>query len=253
VRDASGRLMAAGQGSWHLWPHHPGRVERSSSEAFVVLRNTGQRLRVGKILAVGRNYAKHVAEMGGAPDTPPVLFFKPPTALIHDGGAVRLPAGLGEVHHEVELVVVIGKAGRAIPEDRALDHVLGYAVGLDMTLRDLQSRAKTAGEPWSLAKGFDTSAPVSAVVERDEVGDASGLTIALDVNGERRQEGSTSQMLRGVPALVAEASRLVTLERGDLLFTGTPGGVGPVRAGDALVAEIERVGTLRVGVELDGD
>jgi acylpyruvate hydrolase len=166
---------------------------------------------------------------------------------------VLLPAGAGEVHHEVELVVAIDGSGKHIREERALDHVLGYAVGLDMTLRELQGRAKERGEPWSLAKGFDTSAPLSAIVVREQVGDGSGLKIALEVNGERRQEADTSQMLRSVAELVAHASRLMTLERGDLIYTGTPAGVGPVHAGDVLVASIENIGTLSVTVAAESE
>ena len=251
VRDPSGRIVAAAQASFHLWPHLP-EAERHASEPYVVLRGTGERVRVGKIVAVGRNYSGHVAEMGWAEASPPVLFLKPATAIVHDGGTVRIPTGMGACHHEVELVVVIGRDGLAIPESRALDHVLGYAVGLDMTLRDVQAQAKAKGEPWAVSKGFDTSAPVSTVAPRGDVGDGSGLEIELRVNGERRQSASTSAMTRGVAALVAHASSLVTLERGDLLFTGTPSGVGPVEAGDLLEATLEKVGSLAVRVERRG-
>jgi len=245
VHDARGRLIATASGSWHLWPHRPGRPVTEERDARVVLRGTGERLRVGKILAVGRNYGEHVAEMGGA-DTTPVLFLKPPTAIVHDRATVVLPRDAGEVHHEVELVAVIGKPGRAIPAERALEHVLGYAVGIDLTLRDLQREAKRRGEPWDVAKGFDGSAPVSDVAPAAEVGDGSGLAIALRVNGEVRQSASTSEMLRPVADLVSLASRYITLETGDLLFTGTPAGVGPVGPGDTVEAEIERVGEIRL-------
>jgi len=214
--------------------------------SHVVLRESGERVPVGKIVGVGRNYAAHVAEMNAPRTGKPLLFLKPSTALVPDGGEVLLPHGAGAVHHEVELVVVIGKRGKAIPVDAALDHVLGYAVGLDMTLRDLQSEAKSRGEPWCVAKGFDGSAPVSPVVTRDAVGDGSGLEIELDLNGERRQEGNTSRMLYGVAELIAFASRWFTLEPGDLVFTGTPAGVGPVEPGDRLEARIQKVGTLTV-------
>jgi 5-carboxymethyl-2-hydroxymuconate isomerase len=186
--------------------------------------------------------------MGNARTLPPVLFLKPPSALVHDGGSVTLPTGLGSVHHEVELVVVIGRSGRAIPPSDALEHVLGYAVGLDLTLRDLQSVAKKKGEPWDLSKGFDGSAPVSHAVPRESAGDVSALTLTLDVNGERRQDGSTGQMLHGVAALVAYASSWITLERGDLLFTGTPAGVGPLVPGDRVVAQLSDLATLRVTI-----
>lgn len=252
AHDGDGTLVASAQGSWHLWPHHPdARV--ASSDHFVVVKGSGERLRVGKILAVGRNYREHVREMGGEPDAIPVVFLKPASALLAGGGVVRIPAGLGAVHHEVEMVAVIGRGGRAIEEGEALSHVLGYAVGLDLTLRDLQAKAKSRGEPWTLAKGFDTSAPVSLVALREEVGDGAGLALTLDVNGERRQEASTSDMTRTVAALIAHVSRHVTLEPGDLIFTGTPAGVGPVRAGDLLEARLEKVGSLSVRVEEDSE
>jgi len=252
VRDEAGHVVATAQGAWHLWSHRPGERPRPSG-GHVVVRDSGERIDVGKIVAVGRNYAAHIAEMGGDPDAaPPVMFFKPSTALVADGGQIEIPSGVGAVHHEVELVAVIGTSGRRIPRERALDHVLGFAVGLDLTLRDLQAEAKKSGTPWAVAKGFDGSAPVSAVAPREDVGDGSGLAIRLDVNGVRRQDGTTDRMIRSVADLVAEASRLVTLERGDLLFTGTPEGVGPVVAGDVLEAEIERVGRLRVVAIAEG-
>jgi 5-carboxymethyl-2-hydroxymuconate isomerase len=247
AHDAKGRLVATAQGTWHLWPHKP-ELEHAAMEPYVVIQGSGERLRVGKILAVGRNYAEHNAEMGNARSVPPVLFLKPPSAVVHDGGVVSLPLGLGQVHHEVELVVAIGRSGRAIPEDAAMEHVLGYAVGLDLTLRDLQAEAKKKGEPWDLAKGFDGSAPVSHVVPRERVLDVTALSLTLDVNGVRRQEGSVSEMLYGVAALVAYASRWITLERGDLLFTGTPSGVGPLVAGDSVVARLSDLTMLRVTV-----
>jgi uncharacterized protein (TIGR00369 family) len=247
AHDASGRLVAKAHGTWHLWPHKP-EMEKPAAEPYVVVSGSGERLRVGKILAVGRNYADHNAEMGIARSVPPVLFLKPPSALVHDGGVVTLPTGLGAIHHEVELVVVLGRSGRAIPEDSALDYVLGYAVGLDLTLRDLQSEAKKKGEPWDLAKGFDGSAPISHVVPKERAGNAAALALSLDVNGARRQEGSTAQMLHGVAALLAYASRWITLERGDLLFTGTPSGVGPLVAGDRVEAKLAEIATLRVTI-----
>lgn len=248
ARDASGRLIATAQGTWHLWPHKP-EVEKAATEPYVLIQGTGERLRVGKILAVGRNYADHIAEMGHDKPVPPVLFLKPPSALVQDGGTVTLPVGMGQVHHEVELVVVIGRTGRAITEAAALDHVFGYAVGLDLTLRDLQNEAKKKGEPWDLAKGFDNSAPVSHVIPRERAGDVSNLALSLDVNGARRQDGSTRQMIHGVAALVAYASKWITLERGDLLFTGTPSGVGPVVAGDTLVARLSDLVSLTVAIQ----
>ena len=250
VRDAAGRRVASAQGSWHLWPYRP-ETDRPAEGSFVTMRGSGERVRVGKILAVGRNYAEHKAEMGVADEAPPVLFFKPPTAIVHDGGAVRIPPGLGAVHHEVEVVAVIGKPGKHIAARDAMDHVLGFAVGLDMTLRDLQNEAKKKGDPWDLAKGFDTSAPVSLVVPAGDVDLEKGPLLSLDVNGVRKQQARTTAMIRPVAALIALASELVTLEHGDLLFTGTPAGVGPVVPGDVLLASLESVATLKVRVEAD--
>lgn len=247
VRDASGKILATASGTWHLWPYRPGK-QRPAGPSELPLRDGRGRVTVGKIVAVGRNYADHVAEMG-APPGDPVLFLKPSSALVPDTGTVRIPRDVGEVHHEVELVVVIGKRGKSIPREEALDHVLGYAVGLDMTLREVQSRAKQRGEPWCVSKGYDGSAPVSRIAPRDEVGDGSGLGITLEVNGELRQQGNTSQMMRAVPDLITFASRWFTLERGDLLFTGTPAGVSPVRPGDRLEAKIDKVGTLTLTAE----
>lgn len=244
VVDDDGRVVATASGTWHLWSERPGLAPRPVQHRLP-LRDGGS-LAVGKIVAVGRNYAEHVVEMGNAPDAPPVLFVKPASALVPGGGSIELPRDAGAIHHEVELVAVIGRAGRRIDEERALEHVIGYAVGLDLTLRDLQSEAKSRGEPWAVAKGFDGSAPVSAVVPRAEVGDGSGLAVSLEVNGRTRQRGTTSQMTRPVARLVADASRFMSLEPGDLLFTGTPAGVGPVVPGDRLVARIERVGELTV-------
>jgi uncharacterized protein (TIGR00369 family) len=246
LRDATGKVIATASGTYHLWPLKAGARPAAAAGPCMILKESGERINVGKIIGIGRNYADHIKEMGAPKAGPPVIFVKPSSALVHDGGEVLLPAGVGAVHHEVELVVAIGKEGRSIAEEDGLDHVLGYAVGLDMTLRDLQGEAKERGEPWSLAKGFDTSAPLSAVVLRDEVGDGSGLKIVLDVNGERRQEADSSHMIRSVAELVSHASRLMTLERGDLIYTGTPAGVGPVSDGDRLEAAIDKVGTLTV-------
>lgn len=246
ARDASGKLVATAQGAWHLWPHRPSGPVAAGPGRIDVLPG-GDPLTVSKILAVGRNYAEHVREMGAPPDRPPVFFLKPPSALTGPG-RVTLPRGRGDVHHELELVVAIGARARDVSPEEALDHVLGYGVGLDLTLRDEQSGAKERGEPWSLSKGFDQAAPVSAIAPRDAVGDVSDLEMSLDVNDERRQHDRTSRMLRSVPELVSYLSGFMTLERGDLVFTGTPAGVGPLEPGDRVVATIERVGALEIEV-----
>jgi 2-keto-4-pentenoate hydratase/2-oxohepta-3-ene-1,7-dioic acid hydratase in catechol pathway len=203
---------------------------------------------VGKIVAVGRNYRDHAREMGATGDEPPLLFFKPPTALIPDGGQVVRPRYSLNLHHELELVVAIGRPGRHIAAEQAKDHILGYAVGLDMTLRDVQSEAKRRGHPWAVAKGFDTSAPLSMVVPAAEVPDPDELIIELKVNGDLRQRGRAGDMLLPVSELVAFVSSVFTLDQGDLIFTGTPEGVGPVLPGDVLEATLRGHVDLRVAI-----
>ena len=252
IRDAADNLIATAQGTWHLWDHRPPRRRvAQTTRGRAVLRGSGEALRVGKIVAVGRNYADHIVEMGAPEGSPPVVFLKPPSALASAPASLVLPVSAGRVHHEVELVAVIGTEGKSIPRASALDHVLGYAVGLDLTLRDVQSAAKKSGDPWTLSKGFDGSAPISHVAPASEVGQPSRLEISLEVNGERRQHGNTGQMLHGVADLVVHVSEWMTLERGDLLFTGTPAGVGPLQAGDRIVARIERVGELDITLEAE--
>lgn len=205
---------------------------------FVSLPSSGLTLTPGKLLCIGRNYAEHVREMGDVADLPeePVVFLKPATALVASGGEVRIPPESEDVHHEVELVAVIGRGGKDIPEEKALEYVAAYALGLDMTARDLQKKAKERRAPWSVAKGFDTFAPLGPLLDATEVPDPQALDLRLTVNGEVRQEGSTRDMIFPVAFLVSYLSRIFSLEPGDLLFTGTPEGVGPVAAGDVLEA-----------------
>lgn len=200
------------------------------------ITGTEARFPVHRVYCVGRNYAEHVREMGGEVGRdPPFFFAKPADALVTDG---RLPyPGLSsDVHHEVELVVALGPGAK----------VFGHAVGLDMTRRDLQAAAKKLGRPWEVAKGFDHSAPIGAIVPSATPLGAGAIT--LDVNGTRRQTGDLSEMIWSVPEIIAELGRLFTLQPGDLIFTGTPSGVGPVVRGDRLHAEIAGVGSLAVDV-----
>ncbi len=215
----------------------------------VFFRNGGPTFRVGKILCVGRNYPEHAKEMKADIPEFPVIFLKPPSAVVQSGGSVVIPPFSREVHHEVEMVVVIGKNGRNIPRSSAYDYVAGYAVGLDMTLRDVQSEAKKKGLPWTVAKGFDTSAPLSHAVEKDAVGNPHALSLSLTVNETIRQHASTGAMLFPVDSLIAFISGVFTLEAGDLIFTGTPEGVGPVSRGDILQADLGSLTHLRVQVE----
>ncbi len=214
----------------------------------VSFQDGGPQFRVGKILCLGRNYAEHAKEMKADVPKAPVIFLKPSTAIVHDGGTIVIPDITNDVHHEVELVVVIGGGGKDIPAASAMDHVAGYAVGLDMTMRDVQSEAKKNGLPWAVAKGFDTSAPVSDVVPKEKVPDPHALSLSLSVNGSIRQRGHTGAMLLRVHEIIAYVSHLFTLEAGDLIFTGTPEGVGPVGHGDTLEASIGSLARLRVRV-----
>ena len=205
----------------------------------------GGRFPVRRIYCVGLNYADHIREFGRDPQrSPPVFFMKPADAVVANGAAVPYPQRTANFHYEIELVVAIGRAGSGIARSSALEHVFGYAAGNDLTRRDLQRAAKERGEPWDIAKGFDHSAPVAAIRPASRGHLARGR-IWLTVNGERRQESDLSQMLYDVPHLVAELSTLYTLMPGDLIFTGTPSGVGPLQPGDRLEGGIEGLEVLR--------
>ncbi|WP_263786414.1 fumarylacetoacetate hydrolase family protein [Salinibacter grassmerensis] len=204
---------------------------------------------VGKVLCIGRNYADHAAEMDRDVPDEPMVFLKPPSALIRSGAAVQLPSQSRDVHHEVELVAVVGRKGKGIARSAALDHVAGYAVGLDMTARDLQAEAKERRHPWSVAKGFDTFAPLGPIQPVEAVGDVQDLTLQLTVNDETRQEASTRHQIFPVRELVHYCSQIFTLSPGDLLYTGTPSGVGPVQEGDRLHASATGLDPLSVSVE----
>ena len=204
---------------------------------------------VRRIFCVGRNYADHVREMGGDPARePPIFFTKPADAVVTSDGDTPYPPRTADLHHEVELVVAIGKAGRAIATQAALDHVWGYAVGIDLTRRDLQAAAKAGGNPWDMAKGFDHSAPIGDIVPASRIGHPASGAIALSVNGVVRQNGDISQMIWSVAEVIADLSAYVDLVAGDLIYTGTPAGIGPVQRGDRIEAEIAGVGRLHTTI-----
>jgi fumarylpyruvate hydrolase len=202
---------------------------------------------VGRVFCVGRNYAEHAVEMGHDPDRElPFFFMKPATAVVPTGSTLPFPSATEDLHHEIELVVALERGGEGIASDEALSHVFGYAVGLDMTRRDLQAQAKKAGRPWDMAKGFDRSAPVSPIRPVPAIGHPSEGAISLRINGELRQEGDLSQQIWKVPETIAYLSTLVELQPGDLIMTGTPKGVGRVEAGDHLEGHIDGLGELTV-------
>ncbi len=215
----------------------------------VRLRGVQERIFVGKILCLGQNYAAHAKEMRSDIPTKPIIFLKPSSAIISEGETVVIPPVSHEVHHEVELVVLIGRKGKNIPRETAYDYVEGYGVGLDMTLRDVQREAKSFGQPWAVAKGFDTSAPLSEFVSRTSIPNPHSLTIQLTVNGKDRQHANTRDMIFSIDEVISYLSSIFTLERGDLIYTGTPEGVGTVTSGDIIRAEIESIGSLTVHVQ----
>lgn len=197
---------------------------------------------VRRILCVGRNYAAHRAEMGGDDRDPPFFFAKPADAIVPPGGEVAFPSATADLHHEIELVVALAAGGADVPVDQALDLVFGYGVGFDLTRRDLQAAAKDKGHPWDASKGFDQSAPISAI--RRWSGAAPQGRISAAVNGQTRQDAVVADMIWNVAEIIAQASRLWRLAPGDLIFTGTPEGVGPIVRGDRVEGAVEGVGEL---------
>ena len=208
-----------------------------------------KRFPVNRIYCVGRNYADHAREMGHDPDRePPFFFMKPATAIVTEGHDMAYPALSNDVHHELEMVVALGKGGSNIPVDQALDHVWGYGLGLDMTRRDLQGEAKKMGRPWDTGKAFDQSAPCSALVPVSQCGHLSKGRIYLTVNGQVKQDGDLAMMIWNVPETIAYLSTLFTLMPGDLIFSGTPAGVAAVQPGDVLEGHVDGLPVLHTKI-----
>ncbi|WP_435355881.1 fumarylacetoacetate hydrolase family protein [Emticicia sp. SJ17W-69] len=192
-----------------------------------------------KIIAIGRNYAEHIKELNNERPDEPVIFTKPETAILKDGEAFYYPDFSQDVHHEVEIIVKISKMGKNIEEKFAHKYYDEIGIGIDFTARDIQSKLKAKGLPWDLAKGFNGSAPISNFVPKSKFTDLTNLNFHLDVNGSLRQEGNTSMMLYPIDTIIAFISRYFTLKTGDIIFTGTPAGVAPVKVGDTLSCFIE--------------
>lgn len=209
------------------------------------------RFPVRRIFCVGRNYADHAREMGAVDQAdgrePPFFFMKPADALVSGSGevAVSYPSLTANLHHEVEMIVALGAGGENLTVDAANGLIFGYAVGLDLTRRDIQAAAKAKGHPWDMGKGFDQSAVASEIVPVAVSGHPASGCIHLSVNGETRQNGDLSDMMWKVPDIIANLSTFVRLEAGDLIYTGTPAGVGPLQRGDRLVAQVDGVGRLQ--------
>jgi fumarylpyruvate hydrolase len=204
-----------------------------------------ERFPVHRIFCIGRNYAEHVREMGNDLTSKPIFFTKPSVSLRHNGDQIPYPLATENFHHEVELVVALDKGGTNIPIEQAQDHIYGYAVGVDLTRRDLQEIAKTKGQPWDASKAFDDSAPCSELNEVAQIGHPSRGAIWLSVNGEMRQQGDLNQLIWNIPEIISTLSQSFHLQAGDVIFTGTPSGVGRLEVGDQVEAVIEGISVLR--------
>lgn len=215
----------------------------------VGVAGTDKRFAVRRIYCVGQNYADHSREMGGNPDKElPFFFSKPADAIVTDGADVSYPSQTDNLHHEIELVIAIAKGGSDIALDAAADHIFGYAVGVDLTRRDLQAEAKKKGRPWDLAKGFDASAPISQINPVSATGHPHNGRVWLAVNKDVRQDGDLDQMIWSPPHIISLLSQSIALCPGDLIFTGTPAGVGALERNDRITGGIDGVGELSVRI-----
>jgi len=215
----------------------------------VGIKGESKRFPVRRIYCVGRNYAEHTREMGHDPDRElPFFFNKNPDNLILNNGDFPYPSMTKDVHHEIEMVIAIGTGGVDIPQAKALDHVYGYALGLDMTRRDLQGEAKKTGRPWEIGKAFEHSAPMGEIVPASVVGHLSKGAITLKVNGTLRQQSDLSQLIWNVPEIIAHLSAIFELKAGDLIMTGTPAGVAAVKPGDVMEGHCEGLGSITTKV-----
>jgi len=203
---------------------------------------------VRRVYCIGRNYAAHAVEMGHDPDKDPPFFFQKNPDNLDPSGEFPYPTKTSDVHHEAEIAVMLKSGGTDIPTDAALDHVFGYALALDMTRRDLQGEAKNLGRPWEIGKAFERSAPVGPVHPASRIGHLENGRITLEVNGELRQEGDLNQMIWKVPEMISYLSEYFELAPGDVILSGTPAGVGPVRKGDVVTIEAEKLGSMTVRV-----
>ena len=217
-------------------------------QATIAVAGSDQVFPVRRVWCVGRNYEEHIKEMGHDVRDPPFFFAKPPDALVPDGSTIPYPSLTKDLHFEVELVAALKSGGRNIPVDKANDCIWGYAVGIDLTRRDLQIASRDMKRPWEVGKFFDNSAPCGALKSASEIGHPSKGFIRLKANGKVRQDGDLAQMIWNVPETINKLSEMVELKAGDVIFTGTPSGVGQTVAGDKLECEIEGVGTLTVTI-----
>lgn len=226
-----------------------GYIFSPPKQAVVAVQGNNKLFPVRRIFCVGRNYADHAREMGADPERElPFFFCKPADALVANGATITYPPQTKDLQHEVELVAAIAKGGANIARAAALDHVFGYGVGIDLTRRDLQQEAKDKRRPWDWGKGFDHSAPCSALQPASHIGHPMSGRIYLAVNGQVKQDGNLDQMIWPLPDVIAFISKSMRLEPGDLIYTGTPAGVAAVTPGDVLMAEVEGVASLTITI-----
>jgi fumarylpyruvate hydrolase len=217
-------------------------------QAEIAVAGTNKTFPVRRIWCVGRNYIEHIREMGQDERAPPFFFAKPADAIVPDGGTVPYPPLTKDMHHEVELVVALKSGGRNIPVNKANDCIFGYAVGIDLTRRDLQIASREVKRPWEIGKAFDGSAPCGAIKPASETGHPTKGKITLKVNGKIRQDGDLNQMIWNIPETISKLSEMVALAAGDIIMTGTPSGVAATVAGDKIECEAENVGKLTVTI-----
>jgi fumarylpyruvate hydrolase len=217
-------------------------------QATIAVAETDKVFPVRRIWCVGRNYIEHIREMGQDERAPPFFFAKPADAIVPDGGTVPYPSLTKDMHHEVELVVALKSGGRNIPVAKANDCIFGYAVGIDLTRRDLQIASRDVKRPWEVGKAFDASAPCGPLMPAGKIGHPTKGKIVLKVNGQVRQDGDLNQMIWNVPETISKLSEMVALEAGDIIMTGTPSGVAAKVAGDKIECEVEGIGKLRVTI-----
>ncbi len=225
-------------------------VVQPPSIPTVPVKGTQDVFPIHRVYCVGRNYAAHAIEMGHDPDREPPFFFqKNPDTIVPNGGVFPYPSCSNDVHFEIEMVVALRKGGKDIPVEQALDHVFGYAVGIDMTRRDLQEEAKKMGRPWEVGKAFECAAPCSEIIPASQIGHPDKGAVWLKVNDKMRQQGDLNQLIWKVPEIIAYLSGLFTLAPGDLIYSGTPSGVGPTVRGDVLHGGVDEVGEITITVE----
>jgi 2-keto-4-pentenoate hydratase/2-oxohepta-3-ene-1,7-dioic acid hydratase in catechol pathway len=216
---------------------------------YYTFQDSSSRVRIGKIICLARTYKEHAREMNTVVTEDPLLFLKPTSSVIFDHETIIIPKRSQCLHHEVELGIILGKKGKHISEENARQYILGYLVALDITARDIQAVAKKNGWPWAIAKGFDTFAPISDAVTKEKVPHPQNLNLTLRINGVVKQCGNTDQMMYSVERIISFISEIMTLERGDLILTGTPEGVGEIKEGDVLEAQLDSVCSLTVDVK----